>query len=433
MARPPAADLDRVYAAPDTSPEIDALAARTAASKLRGRAAILLGLSIASFAVGAVFIGGSRSFGVVFLVAGALAAAGAAHGVVALLKGVSGSAGALAAFGSFGLGAANVFMALLGALTAYLSTMTFTRGRQIRSFGRILLPPIEKGVAWTTKATTDEVALAEETKRLGEPTRVALAAQWRENGRTEHASVAAFARLTLDLVALGAPPELIAGAQRDALDEVRHAELCFSLARALDGVAEGPGAFPAAAKARTLSTTRIVALSELAVDSLVDGALHEGVSARIVAKLARRCADPAIASMMKEIAADEGRHSRHGWDVVKWCLAEGGEPVARALAGAMKMLPETMASPIPAEARAGGWERFGIMGEALEAEEHHAARADLERRVRELVAQAGKGKLSVGFVGTTSSNLRMSSWSRPSLSSDRMSAGRLPNSTSVGM
>jgi hypothetical protein len=281
-------------------------------------------------------------------------------------------------------------MTMLGLFTAWLSTMTFTRGRQIRSFGKILLPPVEAGESWTKLAKADELTLSPATLAVDAETRAALAAQWRENGRTEHASVAAFARLTLDLMALGAPPELVAGANRDALDEIRHAELCFGLARALDGRVEGPGGFPAAAKARTLSGIRTMALAELAVDSLIDGALHEGVSARIVAKLARRCDDATIASMMKEIAADEGRHARHGWDVVKWCVAEGGEPVVKALAGAIRMLPAKMSSPMPDEARDGRWERFGIMGEQLEEEEHVAARADVERRVRELVAATSR-------------------------------------------
>src|SRR4029077_13893090 len=116
-----------------------------------------------------------------------------------------------------------------------------------------------------------------------------VADRWRENGKTEHASVAAFARLTLDLMALGAPPDLIAAANQDALDEIRHTELCFSLAKALDGKAVSPGAFPQAQRVATLPRSRTFALAKLAVDSLIDGALHEAVSARIIASLAHRC------------------------------------------------------------------------------------------------------------------------------------------------
>ncbi len=266
-------------------------------------------------------------------------------------------------------------MAFVGALAALFASADFTRGRQLRSFGRVLLPKLRPRRAWTLVTLEPEIVPA------GEDERRALAAQWRENGRTEHASVAAFARLTLDLMALGAPPELLHAAQRDADDEIAHAELCFSLARALDGEETSPAPFPEAQKVRTSSSSRKVALATLAVDSLLDGALHEGVSARIIARLAKRCDDPAIRSVLKTLAADEGRHAAHGWDVVRYCLDEGGEDVARALEGALHVLPMTMRSPLPEAAAGGAWERYGIHGHALEEEEYAATRADLVRRV----------------------------------------------------
>ena len=140
--------------------------------------------------------------------------------------------------------------------------------------------------------------------------------------------------------------------------------------------------------AKGIVTTRSLALAELAVDSLIDGALHEGVSARIIAKLARRCELPTIQAVLKEIAADEGRHAAHGWDVVAWCLSEGKAPVASALLGALRALPEQMRTPLPAAAEGGAWEKFGIHGHALEADEYASARSDLIRRVHALAASA---------------------------------------------
>jgi hypothetical protein len=212
-----------------------------------------------------------------------------------------------------------------------------------------------------------------------------VADQWRENGKTEHASVAAFARLTLDLMALGAPPRLIAASNQDALDEIRHTELCFSLASALDGRRLGPAPFPQAQRVPTLPRSRTLALARLAVDSLIDGALHEGVSARIIARLARVSDVPTIRAVLREIAADEGRHSAHGWWVVEWCLQQGGRPVADALCGAVGALPDRMRSGLPVPARDGGWQRWGIHGHALESEEYAAARAHVIGRVRSLV------------------------------------------------
>src|SRR5439155_14058967 len=148
-------------------------------------------------------------------------------------------------------------------------------------------------------------------------------------------------------------PNLLEAANRDALDEIDHARACFALARLLDGKSEGPLAFPAARTARTLPSNRTIALAMLAVDSLVDGALHEGVSAAVIAELARRCRIPRIEEMLRTIARDEGRHAAHGWDVAMWCIDEGGDPVRRAVIGALRGLPITMQSPLPDEARDG--------------------------------------------------------------------------------
>jgi hypothetical protein len=267
-------------------------------------------------------------------------------------------------------------MLFIGAVVALFATVGFSRGRQLRRRGRVMLPRVVAGRAWShTKVSVVTPS----------PIPAGLADQWRENGRSEHASVAAFARLTLDLVALGAPPHLVSASQADAIDEVRHAELCFSLARSLDGKEEDPAPFPAARRARTLPPTRTLGLATLAVHSLVDGALHEGVSARIIAKLAKRSDVPAIRGVLKEIAADEGRHAAHGWDVVEWCLSEGKDPVATALLGALRTLPKRMRSSLPEAARDGSWEAWGIHGDALAHAEYEDTRGALVQRIERLV------------------------------------------------
>lgn len=272
----------------------------------------------------------------------------------------------------------NLFMAGLGMLAAYYATMGFSRGRQLRRRGRVLLPALREGGEWATRVSP----VAAEGVPAG------LADQWRENGKTEHASVAAFARLTLDLMALSAPPRLVADANQDALDEIRHAELCFSLAAALDGKRLSPAPFPVAQRVSPLTRVRSLALAQLAVSSLVDGALHEGVSARIIARLAKRCEEPAIRDVLKSIAADEGRHAAHGWTVVEWCAAEGGTAVRQALLGALRGLPSTMRTALPEGAADGGWERWGIHGHALEAEEYGKALALVTNRVQALTITA---------------------------------------------
>jgi hypothetical protein len=335
-------------------------------------------LGIVLFAVGMSALGYEPASTVFFLAATAVWAVGVGLSLLALYRKqrVGESLGALAAFGLF---------SALGAFAAFLSTLSFSRGRQLRSRGRVLLAQIgpDAGRRWAGEG--NDATLTVPTHLRGP-----LAAQWRENARTEHASVAAFARLTLDLMALGAPAALVRGAQEDALDEIRHTELCFDLARRLDGHAMAPKAFPEARSARTLPDHRMLALATLAVDSLVDGALHEGTSARIIAKLARRAEDPVIRDTMREIARDEGRHAAHGWSVVEFCVAEGGTSVVSALVGALGALPATMQTALPAEARHGGWERYGIMGHALEQHEYSQTLAALKARVVRL-AERGVG------------------------------------------
>jgi hypothetical protein len=331
----------------------------------------------AAAAVGApepIAVGVALTGGVLFVLTALVASFRAVFSIVALGRDVY--AGKAEDVGeSIVMIVGNLVMMGFGMLVAYVSTVGFSRGRQLRRFGRVLLPVLRPSPDWATP----EMALADDGAPAG------LADQWRQNGKTEHASVAAFARLTLDLMALGAPPALIASANRDALDEIRHTELCFAIARGLDGKSVSPGPFPQAQRVATLPRSRTLALSKLAVDSLVDGALHEGVSARIIAKLAQRCEVPAIRTALKEIAADEGRHAAHGWTVVAWCLEEGGRPVGHALLGAIRTLPREMRSDLPAAAAEGGWVRWGIHDHRLESEEYATALTQVTTRVQAAV------------------------------------------------
>ena len=108
----------------------------------------------------------------------------ALHGAVALVRPASAPA-------RTGIGGriadilGNLFMAAFGMLVAFFATFGFSRGRQLRRFGRVLLPGLQPSPAWARSMVVWE-------GHEGVP--AGVADQWRENGRTEHASVAAFAR-----------------------------------------------------------------------------------------------------------------------------------------------------------------------------------------------------------------------------------------------
>lgn len=306
------------------------------------------------------------------------AAVGLGGGIAAVVLAIRAGGGLGWLGAGFGT-ASTLFWGMVGVQMVTWATTGFARGRQLRERGVLRLAPMEEGSAWVS--AHDPIAVPDAL-------RDGLAAAWRENGRTEHASVAAFARVSLELVALGAPPELLACASRDTLDEIRHTELCFGLARAIDGRDLSPGPFPEARTAGALQGGRTARLVGLAVTSLVDGALHEGLSARVIAKLARRCELEPVRAVLVALAADEGRHAAHGWDVVEWCVAAGGAPVCTALRAAAGRIPAAVHGSLPAGAEDGSLERYGLVGRALEAEQYALARAQVVARLARLLDAA---------------------------------------------
>ncbi len=278
-----------------------------------------------------------------------------------------------------------LFLAWVGAWMVHTAAYVPSyMGRRHRKGSKLLAPETEAGADWLGAEPT-ALALA-----IPAGERDALGAEWRDNGKKEHASVAAFAQLTLDLMAVGAPPELIAAAQRDALDEVRHAAACFAIARDIDGIAESPSAFPDARSRRFLFTaSRSIALTQIAVDALADGVLNEGIAARLLGQLAKKCAVPELSSILRLMAADESRHAAHSWDIVAWCLESGGATVANALRGAVSGMPKKVCSALPAGARAGAWERWGVHGVEMEAAAFVKTRAAARVKLSALLEDQG--------------------------------------------
>ena len=63
-------------------------------------------------------------------------------------------------------------------------------------------------------------------------------------GQGEQASVASFARFSLDLLSVGAPADLVDDAHDAAKDEIQHAKLAFGLASFYLGETVQPTGYP---------------------------------------------------------------------------------------------------------------------------------------------------------------------------------------------
>ncbi|MDX2014809.1 MAG: hypothetical protein SFW67_31725 [Myxococcaceae bacterium] len=150
--------------------------------------------------------------------------------------------------------------------------------------------------------------------------RQVLAQRWSAAALAEHASVASFARFTLQLLAVGAPPALLIDAHRAGLDEVEHARLSFRIASHFAGQPLGPGPLP-------IPTSGPVSLREATRAAVLEGCIAETLAAHEARRAAERCVDPLLRAVLARIAEDEGRHAELAWAFAGWALRVGGEAV----------------------------------------------------------------------------------------------------------
>jgi hypothetical protein len=142
-----------------------------------------------------------------------------------------------------------------------------------------------------------------------------LARHWARLGQMEHASIAAFARFSLQLLSLGAPPELVDDCTRALADETAHTQLCFQLASAYAGHALGPGPLDISDSLAVTTLTDIVDLV------ILEGCFGETSAALEALEAAELAADPVIRAAYARIAADEQRHAELAFRFVRWALA----------------------------------------------------------------------------------------------------------------
>lgn len=164
--------------------------------------------------------------------------------------------------------------------------------------------------------------LAPNTAGLDLETRRALADAWTADAFLEHASVAAFARFSLDLLAVGAPADLVTAAHLAALDEIRHARICFALAQGYAGAPLGPSGFPFDGALPLRHD-----LASLATATAREGCIGETLAALTAAEQLAHATEPAVRRALSAIAEDEARHAELAWRTIAWALDRGGEAV----------------------------------------------------------------------------------------------------------
>jgi hypothetical protein len=151
-------------------------------------------------------------------------------------------------------------------------------------------------------------------EQLSKVDREVVGAWWSNIGLMEHASIAAFARFTRQLLQVGAPLGLVAESNQARVDETLHAQLAFGLASAYLGAAVGPGPLlvtEASAAATLQDVVRLV---------VREGCVGETVAALEARHALEGCTVPEVRAVLERIAHDESAHSDLAWRFLRWAI-----------------------------------------------------------------------------------------------------------------
>jgi hypothetical protein len=227
---------------------------------------------------------------------------------------------------------------------------------------------------------------ATESAMLSDVERAELRQAWLADALLEHASIASFARFTLELLSLGAPAHLVEASQRAGLDEVRHARACFALASRFAEQPLGPSTLPM--QGVELAATP----AALAAAVLREGCIGETLAAALARSQLEVVGDEACRTALEMIAHDEAQHSLLAWRTVKHALELGGAEVARAVRAVLDegaVLPEGCPSrSTPLEV----WNHYGRLTSVQE-------QSVIEETWREVIAPALELLLEPSIVG----------------------------------
>ncbi|MGI8809964.1 MAG: ferritin-like domain-containing protein [Acidimicrobiales bacterium] len=147
--------------------------------------------------------------------------------------------------------------------------------------------------------------------------------EWSRRTQAEYASAAIAHEVTLWLIQLGAPPDLIRDGLRVVGDELTHSELSAAVAGAAGGV-ERPVTINASDVAGFGGGASVNGLGALVLRFFCIG---ETVAVPLFRMLRSGCTVPVARQALDRVLRDEAAHRQFGWDVLDWLLTTSGEPV----------------------------------------------------------------------------------------------------------
>jgi len=152
--------------------------------------------------------------------------------------------------------------------------------------------------------------------------------RWLDAARAEHASIAAFAKVSLHLIAYGAPADLLRAVHEAAIDEVEHARMSFALAHRFSGARAPavPGPMPLPA-----SLCATPPFADFVRETFRDGCVGEMEASLRARRLEREASDDVEREALRVIADDEERHAELAWRILRWASERDPLAVQRVL------------------------------------------------------------------------------------------------------
>lgn len=195
-----------------------------------------------------------------------------------------------------------------------------------------------------------------------------LAETWTRRAAAEYLAVSTFAVLAIDLVAAGAPADVLSLAMRAGIDEVRHAELCLRMVEIYGGrrIQPPPG------MSSLPDDPERPKLHQAVANTMLVSCVSETYATTVLTATRDLTTDPVAHAVLTSIYSDEVMHARLGWSYLRYALERGGQGVIDAAAAMVPVALRGVANVV---------ERERPVGEVTAAVRGHGLMTPAEERV----------------------------------------------------
>jgi hypothetical protein len=198
--------------------------------------------------------------------------------------------------------------------------------------------------------------------------RARLAETWKRRGAAEYLAVSTFSVLAIDMVAAGAPADVLSHCVRSQLDEIRHAELAIRMVE----IYGGKRIQPPSGMSNLPDKPGADKLQQAAANTLLVSCVSETYATTVLTATRDLTTDPVALAVLTSIYSDEVMHARLGWSYVRYAIDKGGQGVIDACAAMVPRALRGVANVIEAERP---------VGEVTEAVRRHGLMTSAEERV----------------------------------------------------